>query len=187
MGGPSRAAYSGSPDRSSGNRWTSFQARKACIIPHSKWSTSNGISLLTTWPPDHLTILTSRASEVYTAQQVARGARGATLGGGAAATRWDEDQTKQEIKTNTDDTKKKHSQRRNGCNDLVLSCYLTSKRSVGSPCLWRYVFGSKGGQLDPPVSDGHVFGSKEVSWTPLLVTVTFLDQRRSVGPPCWWR
>ena len=150
MGGPSRAAYSGSPDRSSGNRWTSFQARKACIIPHFKWSTSNGISLLTTWPPDHLTILTSRASEVYTAQQVARGARGATLGGGAAATRWDEDQTKQEIKTNTDGTKKKHCQRHNGSKDLVLSCYLTSKRSVGSPCLWRNVFGSKGGQLVPP-------------------------------------
>ena len=39
------------------------------------------------------------------------------------------------------------------------------------------------GQLDPPVSDGQVFGSKVVSWTPLLVTVTFLDQRLSVGPP----
>ena len=53
---------------------------------------------------------------------------------------------------------------------------------------------------DPPVSDGHVFGSKEVSWIPLLVTSRFwikggqldpllvkscfLDQRRSVGPPC---
>ena len=32
------------------------------------------------------------------------------------------------------------------------------------------------GQLDPPVSNGHVFGPKEVSWTRLLVTVTFLDQ-----------
>ena len=39
------------------------------------------------------------------------------------------------------------------------------------------------GQLDPPVGNGHVFGPKEVSWTPLSVTSRFLDQWRSVGPP----
>ena len=39
-------------------------------------------------------------------------------------------------------------------------------------------------QLDPPVNNGHVFGSKVVSWIFLLVTVMFLDQRWSVGYPC---
>ena len=56
--------------------------------------------------------------------------------------------------------------------------------------------------MDLPVGNGNVFGSKVVSWTPVLVTVTFLDQkvvrwtsllltvtfldqRWSVGPPCW--
>ena len=37
--------------------------------------------------------------------------------------------------------------------------------------------------MDLPVGDGHVFGSKVVSWISLLVTVTFLDQRWSVGTP----
>ena len=37
--------------------------------------------------------------------------------------------------------------------------------------------------MDLPVGNGNVFGSKVVSWTSLLVTVTFLDQRWSVGPP----
>ena len=41
------------------------------------------------------------------------------------------------------------------------------------------------GQLDLPVGNGNIFAPKEVSWTPLLVTVTILHQRRSVGPPCW--
>ena len=41
--------------------------------------------------------------------------------------------------------------------------------------------------MDLPVGDGHVFGSKEVSWIPLSVTVTFLDQSRSLGPPCEYR
>ena len=63
-----------------------------------------------------------------------------------------------------------------------------------------HVFWIKGGQLDLPVGDVTFFGSKEVSWIPLLVTsrfwikggqlgsrvsnVTFLDQRRSVGALC---
>ena len=34
-----------------------------------------------------------------------------------------------------------------------------------------HVFCIKAGQLDPPVSDGHVFASKEVSWILLLVNV----------------
>ena len=62
-------------------------------------------------------------------------------------------------------------------------------------CLWVGSFGVKWhespfiskhlkGQLDPPVSDGHIFGSKVVSWISLLVTVTFLDQRWSAGSPC---
>ena len=37
------------------------------------------------------------------------------------------------------------------------------------------------GRFGLRVGNGNVFGPKEVSWTPLLVTVTFLDQRRSVG------
>ena len=61
-------------------------------------------------------------------------------------------------------------------------------------------FWIKGGQLGSRVSDVTFFGSKEVSWGPVLVTsrfwitggqlgsrvsdVTFLDQRRSVGVPC---
>ena len=43
------------------------------------------------------------------------------------------------------------------------------------------------GRLGPRVSDGHVFGSMEVGWGPVLLTVTFLDQWRSVGAPCWWQ
>ena len=38
--------------------------------------------------------------------------------------------------------------------------------------------------MDPPVSDITFFGSKEVSWIPLSMTLRFLDQRRSVGSPC---
>ena len=36
-------------------------------------------------------------------------------------------------------------------------------------------------RLGPRVSDGHIFGSMEVGWDPVLVMVTFLDQWRSVG------
>ena len=36
---------------------------------------------------------------------------------------------------------------------------------------------------DPPVSDGHVFGSKEVSWIPLLVTSRFWIKGGQLDPP----
>ena len=49
-----------------------------------------------------------------------------------------------------------------------------------------HIFWTKGGQLDLPVGDVTFFGSKEVSWIPLLVTSRFWDQRRSFGAPCWW-
>ena len=45
-------------------------------------------------------------------------------------------------------------------------------------------FWTKGGQLDPPVSNITFFGPKEVSWIALLVISRFVDQRRSVGSPC---
>ena len=38
--------------------------------------------------------------------------------------------------------------------------------------------------MDPPFSDVTFFGSMEVSWIPLSVTLRFLDQRRSFGSPC---
>ena len=40
------------------------------------------------------------------------------------------------------------------------------------------------GRFGPRVSNGNVFGPKEVGLGPVKVTVTFLDQRRSVWAPC---
>ena len=53
--------------------------------------------------------------------------------------------------------------------------------------LARFPFSSKHlkGWFGPRVSNGNVFGPKEVGLGPVLVTVTFLDQRRSVGTLCW--
>ena len=42
------------------------------------------------------------------------------------------------------------------------------RRSFGPLCQSRNVFCTRGGQLDPPVSDVTFFAPKEVSWGPLF-------------------
>ena len=37
--------------------------------------------------------------------------------------------------------------------------------------------------MGPPVGDVTLFGPKEASWGPPLVTLSFLDQRKSAGAP----
>ena len=58
--------------------------------------------------------------------------------------------------------------------------------SLCPPPLTLFITPSKHlkGRFGPRVSNGNVFGPKEVSLGPVLVTVTFLDQRRSVWAPC---
>ena len=88
--------------------------------------------------------------------------------------------------------------------------FMDQRRSVGSPCQWRYVFWIKGGQLDPPVCKVTLFGSNVgfcgFSWFPVSFSWfqvgfhgfswfqvgfspkctrpnSFLARRSSLGPP----
>ena len=65
----------------------------------------------------------------------------------------------------------------------VTSRFLDQWRSVGPPCQWLHICWTKGGQLDPPVSEVTFFAP---SWGPTSVTSRFLHQRSSVEPQCRW-
>ena len=67
--------------------------------------------------------------------------------------------------------------------DCKIKASYLNKRSFGASCKWRDIFWIKGGQLGPRVGNMTFFGSKEITWYPVLATLHFLDERRSVGTP----